>query len=336
MIKQRRPTLQDVADRVGVTKMSVSRFLKNPQQVSSTLRDKIAKALDDLGYIPNKAPDMLSSAKSHAIGVLVPSLTNQVFAELIGGVEAVMEQAGYQTMLAHYSYSQQSEEAQVTTLLSYNVDGLILSESVHTDRVRRMIKTAGVPVVELMDSISPAIEQAVGIDNEKAAFEMTELMISRGHRKIVYFAARMDTRTKLRFHGYEKAMKNNGLIPRSLQTQESSSFTRGALLMKQALQQYPDLDGVFSTNDDLAVGALFECQRLAIDVPTQIGIAGFHGHDITDALMPKLATVVTPREDMGNIAAQQILSRLAGEDIVEPVINLPYKLKSGESIRPKT
>lgn len=78
-MKKKRPVLQDVADRVGVTKMTVSRFLRNPEQVSVALRGKIAAALDELGYIPNRAPDILSNATSRAIGVLLPSLTNQVF-----------------------------------------------------------------------------------------------------------------------------------------------------------------------------------------------------------------------------------------------------------------
>lgn len=331
--KRKRPTLQDVADRVGVTKMTVSRCLKKPEQVSEALREKIQRALDELGYIPNKVPDILSSAKSHAIGLLVPSLTNQVFAEMIRGVESVTEPAGYQTMLAHYGYSQEAEEARIATLLGYNVDGLILSESFHTDRVRRMIKTAGVPVVEVMDSVSPPIEQAVGFDNEAASFAMTERMIACGHTKIVYFAARMDARTRLKIRGYERAMERHGLEPFSLQTEKASSFSRGSLLLEQALAERPDLDGVFCTNDDLAIGALFECQRRGIDVPGQIGIAGFHGHDISGVIVPRLATVVTPREEMGRIAAQHLLNRLNGKPVAEKVLDLPFQLEDGESLR---
>ena len=96
-MKKKRPVLQDVADRVGVTKMTVSRFLRNPEQVSVALRGKIAAALDELGYIPNRAPDILSNATSRAIGVLLPSLTNQVFAEVLRGIEAVTDAHGYQT-----------------------------------------------------------------------------------------------------------------------------------------------------------------------------------------------------------------------------------------------
>jgi LacI family gluconate utilization system Gnt-I transcriptional repressor len=330
--KKRRPTLQDVAEQVGVTKMTISRFLKNPELVSEQLHDKIKAALDHLGYIPNRGPDILSKSKSYAIGVLVPSLTNQVFSEVIRGIESVTDPAGYQTMLAHYSYSLDAEESRIAALLSYNVDGLILSDSFHTERVRKMIKTAGIPVIEVMDSVSPAIEQAIGFDNEAAAFAMTELMIERGRTKIIYFAARMDARTRFKIRGYEQAMRKHGLAPFSLQTEEASSFTRGAKLLDQALASQPDMDGIFCTNDDLAIGALFACQRRGISVPNQIGIAGFHGHDISSAIVPKLATVVTPRERMGQMAAEQLLARLSGQPIVDRVISLPFTLEPGESL----
>ena len=122
--------------------MTVSRSIRNPDQVSDTLRDRIQAALDELGYIPNRAPDILSKSKSHAIGVLLPSLTNQVFAEVIRGVESVLEPEGYQTMLAHFGYSKEVEEKRIETLLSYNVDALIISDSVHTPKAQKMLENA--------------------------------------------------------------------------------------------------------------------------------------------------------------------------------------------------
>ncbi|MFT2110596.1 substrate-binding domain-containing protein [Marinomonas sp. 2405UD68-3] len=331
-IKKKRPTLQDVATLVGVTKMTVSRFLRDAESVSKPLQTSISEALDELGYIPNKAPDILSKSTSHAIGVLVPSLTNQVFAEVIRGIENVLEPAGYQTMLAHYGYSQKAEEARISTLLSYNVDALILSESFHTQRVRKMLDTAGIPVIEIMDSVSSPIAQAVGIDNHAAAFSMTEFMIEKGRHKIVYIAARMDKRTQLKIQGYKDAMKKHNLEPLCLQTDEASSFTLGAKFLKEALKQQPDTDGIFCTNDDLAIGALFESQKHKLKVPEQISIVGFHGHDISKAIVPRLATVVTPREDMGRIAAEELLNRLQGIEIKEKIIQLPFKLEVGESL----
>ncbi|MBV7298414.1 gluconate operon transcriptional repressor GntR [Enterovibrio paralichthyis] len=330
--KKKRPTLQDVADRVGVTKMTVSRFLRDPSQVSGALQQKIADALEELGYIPNRAPDILSNAKSNAIGVLVPSLTNQVFAEVIRGIESVTTPAGYQTMIAHYGYSAELEEQSIASLLSYNVDAIILSQTTHTDKSRKMLETASIPVIEIMDSVSPCVEQSVGFDNTAAADAMTTVMLESGCQHIAYFAARMDERTLLKMAGYKQALQRHGQTPITLQTEEASSFTLGATLLSKLLSEYPDADGVFCTNDDLAIGALYECQRRGIRVPEDIAIAGFHGLDISRAMVPKLATVVTPREEIGKAAAEQLLKRLKGEPNWEQTIDLGYRIEKGESL----
>jgi LacI family gluconate utilization system Gnt-I transcriptional repressor len=332
MSKKKRPTLQDVANIVGVTKMTVSRYLRDPAWVSSEIQAKIAVALDELGYIPNRAPDLLSHAKSHAIGILVPSLTNQVFSEVIRGIEKVTKEAGYQTMLAHYGYSAEIEEERISFLLSYHIDGLILSESHHTTRTLKMIKTAGIPVIEMMDAASPAIEQAVGVDNFEAGYQMVSAMIDRGYKKIVYLGARLDARTRFRQQGYEKAMQEHGLVPKSMMTEAPSSFTLGAELLTRTLAEHPQTDGLFCTNDDLAVGAVFEAQRCGIKIPEQIAVAGFHGHNVGQSMVPKLATVITPREKIGQVTAEQLIARLNGQSIEQKVIDLGFKIQLGESI----
>lgn len=331
-MKKKRPTLQDVANIVGVTKMTISRYLRDPSQVSIEIQKEIATAVEDLGYIPNRAPDLLSNAKSHAIGILVPSLTNQVFSEVIRGIENVTKAAGYQTMLAHYGYSAELEEDRISFLLSYHIDGLILSESQHTARTLKMIETAGIPVVEMMDVASPAIQQSVGVDNLDASYQMVSAMIARGYKNIVYLGARLDVRTRLRQQGYEKAMQEHSLVNKSMMTEAPSSFTLGAELLKRTLAVYPQTDGLFCTNDDLAIGAVFEAQRRGIEIPKQIAIAGFHGHNIGQSMVPKLATVVTPREKIGQVTAEQLIDRLNGQPITEPVIDLGFEISHGESI----
>ncbi|MZI92453.1 gluconate operon transcriptional repressor GntR [Vibrio sp. CAIM 722] len=333
MSKKRRPTLQDVADQVGVTKMTVSRYLKDPNRVSEKTRERIANALESCGYIPNRAPEILAQSRSRAIGVLVPSLTNQVFAEVIRGIEKVTGKFCYQTMFAHYGYRPDVEEARVASLLSYNIDGLLLSESYHTPRTVRMIETAGIPVIEMMDIASPSMQQCVGFDNTLAAKEMVEAMIAQGHRNIVYLGARMDVRTKLKMHGYESVMRSAELTPRVVTTDDASSFSLGASLLRKSLALYPDLDSFFCTNDDLAAGVIFECQRQGIRVPQDIGVAGFHGHDIGQSMAPKLASVVTPREQIGRISATELLERLEGKEVEKSIINLGYRIDLGESLR---
>ncbi len=299
-MKKKRPVLQDVADRVGVTKMTVSRFLRNPEQVSVALRGKIAAALDELGYIPNRAPDILSNATSRAIGVLLPSLTNQVFAEVLRGIESVTDAHGYQTMLAHYGYKPEMEQERLESMLSWNIDGLILTERTHTPRTLKMIEVAGI--------------------------------IARGHRHIAYLGARLDERTIIKQKGYEQAMLDAGLVPYSVMVEQSSSYSSGIELIRQARREYPQLDGVFCTNDDLAVGAAFECQRLGLKVPDDMAIAGFHGHDIGQVMEPRLASVLTPRERMGSIGAERLLARIRGESVTPKMLDLGFTLSPGGSI----
>jgi len=331
-MKSRRPGLQDVANLVGVSKMTISRYLRNPNLVSEALQRKIKDALNHSGYIPNRAPEILSNAKSKAIGVLLPSLTNQVFAEVLRGIERVTDAYGYQTMIAHFGYSPEREEKRLTSLLSYNIDGLILTERTHTERSHQMLQIADIPAVEIMDSVSPYLDMAVGFDNFEAARQMTHKIINRGRKKIVYLSARQDERSLIKQYGYEKAMKEAGLEPRSIATEEPSSYSLGAYLFQRALHRYPDTDGIFSTNDDLAIGAIFECQRIGIVVPDDISIAGFHGHDVGQAMNPRLASVLTPREKMGEIAAKNLLTRLNGGKVTDKCIDLSFTLLDGGSI----
>lgn len=331
-MKKKRPSLQDVADRVGVTKMTVSRFLRNPEQVSEALREKIARELESLNYIPNRAPDILSNATSHAIGVLLPSLTNQVFAEVIRGIESVTDKYGYQTMLAHYGYQAEKEEERLLSLLSYNIDGLILAERHHTPRTLKMLETAGIPVVEIMDSVSPCFDSAVGLDNVEASRQMVNEMIKRGCKRIIYLGARQDERTIMRLKGYEKAMQEANLPIGNMMTPQSSSYSLGAELLHKARQAYPDLDGLYCTNDDIAIGAIFECQRLGISVPRDIAISGFHGHDVGQVMTPRLASIFTPRDEMGQQAADLLLSRMKGKKARGQIIDIGFRIITGESI----
>lgn len=332
MIKKKRPNLQNIADLVGVTKMTISRYLRDPNLVSKKVQAKICDAIEKLGYIPNKAPSILSNAKSHAIGVLVPSMSNHVFDDVIRGVELVMNPAGYQSMLAHYGYSVDQEEKHIASLLSYNVDGLLLSESNHTQKTLNMINTAGIPVIEMMDTTAKPIMQCVGFDNIKASKDMVLTMLAKGYRKIVYLGALIDIRDKLKLKGYQQAMNEYSLTPCHIMAEKTSSVTLGVELLTQILAKHPDTDAVFCTNDDIAIGVMLACQKHRIKVPSELGIAGVHGNEIGALLSPQLATIVTPREDIGKTSAIELLRRLTGKPTDKIIIDLGYQIHQGGSI----
>lgn len=330
--KKARTTLQDVADQVGVTKMTVSRYLRNPQSVAEKTREKIAAVIEELGYIENRAPAMLSKSSSRAIGILLPSLSNQIFASFVQGIETVTKAHGYETLLAHFSYDELEEERKIASLLSYQVDGLILTESHHTERTLQMIKNAGIPVVETMELPSQPIDMAVGLDHIEASYQVVKRMIASGKRHIAYFGARLDTRTKLRMQGYDRAMLEAGLTPQHVLTGDHSCFSLADELLQRALAIMPTLDGVFCTNDDIAIGTLLVAQQRGIAVPAQLAVVGYNALDIGQTISPKLTSVDTPRFQIGEKSAELLLARLRGELPEQSVVDMGYKITAGESV----
>ncbi|EKO3719692.1 LacI family DNA-binding transcriptional regulator [Vibrio metschnikovii] len=331
MHKKNRPTLQDIADQVGITKMTVSRYMRDPNSVAQVTQQKIAAVVEQLGYIHNRVPAIMSKSSSRAIGIILPSLSNQVFAHLVQGIEEVTQAAGYDTLIAHTGYNPQVEENKIAAFLSYRVDGLILTETNHTERSRQMLKSAGIPVVETMEIPTQPIDMAVGLDHEQISYQVVQQMIARGRQQVIYLGARLDTRTQLRQQGYERAMREAGLQPMQVSTGEHSSFTLGGILLQQALQQYPALDGIFCTNDDLAVGAMMYCHHHRIAVPQQIAVVGYNALDIGQAIVPRLTSVETPRLAIGKKSAELLLAALSGQAVEPKVYDLGYRLTHGES-----
>lgn len=332
MSKTKRTSLQDIADVVGMTKMTVSRYLKDPSLVKASSGLIIEEAINKLGYIPNKAPNILSKGKSYAIGVLFPSIANHVFDEVLRGIESVTEPAGYQIMIAHYGYSQAIEEKRIGSLLAYHVDGLILSESVHTQNTLRMINSSGVPVTEIMDTSNEPIQQAVGFDNANATAKMTKTLLDKGYQNIAYIGAKGDVRDILRQQGYEAAVAENGHTPLVFRSPEVSSIRLGSEILEQILEVKPEVDAVVCTNDDVAMGMLLSCQKKGLSVPQDLAITGMHGHEMGQLYSPQLASVITPRYKIGQVAAQQLLARIDGVHSFESYIDLGFEINVGASI----
>jgi LacI family gluconate utilization system Gnt-I transcriptional repressor len=132
--------------------------------------------------------------------------------------------------------------------------------------------------------------------------------------------------------GYERAMQDAGLEPLQVSTGEHSSFTLGGALLEKALREQPQLDAIFCTNDDVAIGAMMYCAHKGIKVPEQIGVVGYNALDIGQAIIPKLTSVETPRFEIGKKSAELLLAALSGETVEQKVFDLGYRLTEGDSL----
>lgn len=330
-MKNSRMTLQDIANLAGLNKMTVSRYLRDPGQVSQRSRELISKVMEENNYIPNRAPEILLNARSKTIGVLIPSFRNQIFADVLAGIESVTSAHQYQTLIANYEYDPQREEREVLNLLSYNIDGLILTGKQHSDRMMQYVRASGIPVAELMDFGGPQLDIQVGFDNEKAAWDMTNAFLESGKRSIAFFGSMDDPRDLSRFRGTELALQAHSLKAYHMAPRTISSVALGRQMFLKMQQSCPGIDAIFCTNDDLAVGVLLECQSQGKAVPQDMAIAGFHGLEIGRASLQKIASVITPRYDIGKTASEILLARLAGKDAPDSV-NLGYQIYYGDTL----
>ncbi|KNC89163.1 DNA-binding transcriptional regulator IdnR [Trabulsiella odontotermitis] len=332
-MRNHRISLQDIATLAGVTKMTVSRYLRSPKKVSKETGERIARIMEEINYVPNRAPGILLNAQSYTIGVLIPSFQNQLFADILAGIESVTSGHNYQTLIANYNYDRESEEESVINLLSYNIDGIILSEKFHTLRTVKFLRSAKIPIVELMDLQGERLDMEVGFDNRQAAFDMVTTMLDkRQRRQIIYLGSKDDIRDELRFRGYCDAMTGRGLESHRINPRASSSINLGMQLMSEALSRFPETDGVFCTNDDIAMGALLLCFERGMAIPEQISIAGFHGLEMGKQMIPSLASVITPRFDIGRMAAQMLLDKLKNDDLNHNTVDLGYQIYHGNTL----
>ncbi len=312
--RPRTVTLKHVAERAGVAPITVSRAINTPNSVSASLRAQIAEAVSTLGYVPNRVAGMLASADTRVVPVIVPSLSNAVFIEVIQGVQTVLEAEGYQLLLGNTQYDLGRETELVSTLLGWSPAGIIVAGLRHAGRTQALLRGCGRPVVEVMEAGRP-IDMNVGLSHLKAGAMMGRHLIERGYRRIGFVGGRLeaDYRAMQRYRGLDRALAEAGLRRRPpFEHPESSSPEVGGRELLAVLQQAPELDALFFANDDLAVGALLRAAREGIAVPGRIAIAGFNGLGIGALTSPALTTIVSPRRDIGEIAARKLLARVAG------------------------
>lgn len=308
-------TLSEVARLAGVSSMTVSRVLHSHTNVSEQTRAKVQAAVAALGYVPNRLAGALATAKTRLMVVIIPSLGNIVFPEVLRGANERFEAAGYQAVIGVSDYDLDREEQLIAAMQSWRPSGWIVAGLEHTPRARQMLREARSPVVEVMDMDGEPIDMAVGFSNLQAGRDMGAYLVDSGRRRIGYVGGNLarDLRAAKRLQGFVQALNERGVtLQGQFTANEPSSLLLGRAGLAQLLAQHPDLDAVYCSNDDMAVGGLMHCMAAGIAVPGRLALAGFNGLEIGEAVPQRLTTLRSPRYRIGQLAAEHILTRLAG------------------------
>lgn len=315
-----KPTMRDVARIAGVSTMTVSRVLAQPDLVADVTRARVTQVVEDLGYVPDLIASSLSSKKSGFIAAILPTLNNINFAETAGGLTEALRVTGFQLLIGYTNYRIREEEALVRALLARRPEGIVLPGGHHTSTTRQLLHAADIPVVQIWDLPEEPVGHVVGFSNFEAGRAMTTRLIERGYQRIAFLGPPRDEpgfrdfRGDQRLAGYSRALEQAGRAASDLVIRHGRgpvSFTHGAESLGALLARHRDVDAVFAVSDLSAVGALMECQRRGIKVPDDLAIAGFGDFEIGAQTNPSLTTVRVDCAGIGERAGQLLLDLLA-------------------------
>ncbi|MCJ2061368.1 LacI family DNA-binding transcriptional regulator [Methylobacterium sp. J-088] len=306
-------TLTDVARTAGVGESTVSRVLRNHGSYSKRAGERVAEAVARLGYVPNRLAGSLAGqgASARLVGVVIPSLANVVFPDLLRGLTSALDAEGIPCVIGVSDYDPDREEALVAALLSWRPAALLLTGLEHNPGTVALAQASGVRVVEMIDTDGAGIDAVVGFSNRAVGAASARHLITRGYRRIAYLGhdLRVDLRAGKRLAGFEHALGEAGLALSDKEIRPGpSSPAAGRAGLEALLTRVSDLDAVYFSNDDMALGGYFACLAAGLAVPGRLALFGFNGLDFAAAMPQPLSTVRTPRLEIGRQAAACLTS----------------------------
>jgi len=326
-----KPTLADVARLACVSEITVSRVVRGRGPIAEETRTRVRAAIDQLGYVPNRAAGTLASSASLLIGVILPSMSNIVFPEVLRGIYAGLAGSPYQPLLGVTDYDLKKEQDILSSLLAWQPMAIITTGFDHTQTTRQLLADSNIRVAELMDIDAEPIDLAVGLSHRQAGYDIGKYLIGRGYRRFGYVGHNWDAdrRAYLRYEGLCAALGDGGL---SLEAEDRfagpSSTNAGRQTLGRLLVRAPHIDVAVFSNDDLAVGGYFHCLDAGIAVKQGLALFGFNGLDIGQALPTPLSTIRSNRFRIGEAAATAILAEMK-RPAERQIIDTGYEIIEG-------
>jgi len=339
---KRNVNIKDVAAKAKVHPSTVSRVL-NPEtrsMVSGPVADRVTRIAAEMGYARSSLAYGLRTGRTHTIGVVIPDLTNPLFPPIIRQIERTLADQGYIAILADSDTNQKNETAIVQSLMSRNVDGLILATAHRLDAVVSTIVDDHVPLVLVNRTIDTHSVTAVINDDEHGIGLAVSHLVGLGHKSIAYLGGPQDTSTGHdRFLAFKKLMRAGSFKSHSDLILNCKAFTeaeghRGFLSILDKRRKFT---AVIAANDLLALGCYDAMAERGLSCPADISVTGFNDMPFMNRLSPPLTSLRIPHDEIGSQAATLLLERIRNvESKVRTVNLLPELIVRASTAAPKT
>jgi LacI family transcriptional regulator len=310
-------TIHDVAKRAGVAPITVSRVINNSGYFTEETRERVEQAIAELGYLPNSLARSLRSRRTHTLALIITDITNPFFTTLARGVEDTASAAGYTVIFCNTDESEKKEARYLQVLLQRQVDGFLLVPAQSKPGPIEMLKRRKVPVVALDRRVPGVDVDTVRCDSEQGAYELTQLIISLGHRQIGIISGPFGVSTADdRVAGFTRAMQEAGLaIDNDCVLRGEFSQPSGYEMMRKIISLPLRPTAVLAANNFLTIGAMKAIQETGLDVPDDIALAGFDDLPPSLVAFPFFTVAAQPAYAMGAKATELLLNRLDGPKV---------------------
>ena len=317
-------SLKDVAERAGVSPSTVSYFLNGKKKVRPETEERIMEAVSELKYRPNLVARSLKMKSSRSAGIIVSDLSNIFFLDVLAGIESVLAEAGYSSIVSNSRGSEETERENLRDLTNRNIDGVILlGTGGHTAFPE---ECAGIPVVSV-DRIGDVKTNTISVDNRRGGYIGARYLLQKNRTNIIFIGFPNRISLHERYEGCIDACRECGLDPREhlqyVDTGISPEHGCAAVMDLYAQGKLKGCDAIFAGADYIAFGILKALRELGISVPDEIGVMGFDDLPLSQYVTPTLTTVQQPRFEMGQQAASMLLRRMESPDTSDTVLLEP-------------
>ncbi|TCC92760.1 LacI family transcriptional regulator [Pedobacter hiemivivus] len=338
-------TLRDIAKALNLSISTISKALNDSHEIGSETKKKVLDYAKQHHYSPNRMAKGLKEGKSRSIGVVVCSLDNNVISQMLDGIHKASSDKSYQIIIMQSKESEKLETACIELLYAGGVDGILISPAYETINFSYLnsLQASGLPVVLFDRLIDQVNTHKVGADNFKGAYDATMHLIHNGYKNI----AHLNTNTILsiatdRLNGYKQALEDSGIKYRP-ELLRSCNYTDANKLnedLEQAIKYYMNLadkpDAIFTATDQISTRCLVWLNKLGYKIPDDVALIGFTNTELADAMNPALSTVHQPAFEIGQLAAEKLISLIERKNLDDgyETIMLPTHIKVRASSQP--
>lgn len=327
-------TIKDVARLAGVSISTVSRVINDSKPVSPEARKKVLKIIEETGYKPNDVARSLVTKKSYLIGVIINNLANTYVADIVRGIEEIGKMYDYDILLCSSYFSKDAQQKYIQLLNRKQAEGIILVGYDFDNEIIEQVKQLNKPYMFYTRNAKDKMN-CIGIDNYKAAYEMTSYLIEKGHKKIAYLSnlENKSNSEKEKIKGYESALEDNGISDSIIYTAGGRRYNHSYDTGKKIAKDIEKISAIFCSNDELAIGLVNSFADMNIKTPEDVSVVGYGNYKECQYVRPELTTIAEPFYDIGAVSIRTIIKAIKNKKEVEDTVQLPYTLIERKSVK---